>query len=86
MHDTIELFSRSLTEVRSDWNEHVKPELAARALRQVRDFVVERFEVIDDELRDAAREATSASGRALSPETLAAVCREGLGAIFLDAD
>jgi len=86
MHDTIELFGRSLTEVRSDWIERVKPELTARALRHVRAFAGERFNVIDDELRDAAREATSASGRALSPDVLAAVCREGLGAIFLDAD
>jgi hypothetical protein len=86
MHDTIELFGRSLTEVRSDWIERVKPELAVRALRSVRTFAAERFEAIDDEIRDAAREATSASGRALSPDALAAVCREGLGAIFLDTD
>jgi len=85
IHDTIELFGRSLTEVRADWTLHVKPKLGGRALKRVEKSVDAMFAEISDGVRAAAREATAASGRTLSPGSIAEVCRVGLNAILVDS-
>lgn len=82
IHDTIELFGGALDEIREAWSLHVNPELGRRERRRIVESAAALFSSVSDEARVAAREATAASGRILSPESIVRVCRRGLGVVL----
>lgn len=79
MHDTVELFSENLDELRqifwSDIVQHLHPRRVAE-LEQAADRL---FGKVDDAIREAC---LMASGRKLSPERVAETARAGLREIF----
>lgn len=78
IHDTLEVFGRSLAEVKRCWIDAVQPALEAKPRRAVKQATDAMF----GELTDVIRNAAASSGRALAPRTLREVCRLGLSAIF----
>jgi len=82
IHDTIEVFSGSLSEVRGDRLSQVRPRLGPKPLRIIEGSADAMFIEISDQVRGAAREAVAPSGRTLSPESIVEVCRAGLDSIF----
>lgn len=79
IHDTIEVFARSLPEVRREWEVHVRPQLHPRSIRVVERAADALFGTVGDTVRSAA---LAAAGRSLSPTRVAEVCRLGLKEIF----
>jgi len=78
LHDTIELFGASLDVLGEEWK-----------LAQSRSFLRAQFAIeasadavfskVTDNIRGAAQ---AAAGRALTPERIQELCREGLQAVF----
>lgn len=82
VYDTIEVFSRSLDEIKREWVDKVKPTLERKATSRLERAVESNFATVTDTMRQAARVA-AASGRSLSAETLQEVCCAGLEAVFI---
>ena len=79
MHDTIEMFSEHLGELREIFETTVQPTLPARRAAKLAGAANALLGKVDDTIREAAR---MAAGRTLAPETLAETSREGLKEIF----
>src|SRR6266550_3506797 len=79
IHDTIEVFSESLEELRNIFQTDVAPKLHPRRTAELEGTADELFGKVDDTIREASR---MAAGRKLSPERLAESSRAGLGEIF----
>lgn len=79
IHDTVELFGRELETLGAVWRDEVRPSLAAKTARQVEALSRERFAVVTDVLRNAAR---IPQDRRLEPERARRVCEAGLAVIF----
>lgn len=79
MHDTIELFSEHLGELRGIFVKEIQPTLQARRTAELTGAANGLFGNVDDTIREAVLMAT---GRKLSPERLAETSREGLREIF----
>src|SRR5439155_1560664 len=79
IHDTIEVFSESLEELRNIFQTDVAPKLHPRRRAELEGTADELFGKVDDTIREASR---MAAGRKLSPERLAESSRAGLGEIF----
>ncbi|HEX6746894.1 MAG TPA: GSU2403 family nucleotidyltransferase fold protein [Longimicrobium sp.] len=79
IHDTLELFARHLATLAEVWREQVRPSLQPRTAATVERLARERFRVVDDVIRRAARIPPR---RTLVPETVRAVCAYGLETIW----
>ena len=82
VHDTLELFARSLSELNEVWSRSVRPQLGPRAevkLLRARNAL---FGSVTDTIREAALMAT---GRQLTPESLRELCDVGLGQLMDEA-
>jgi hypothetical protein len=79
MHDTIELFSEHLGELREIFGKDVLPTLHARRIAELTGAADGLFGNVEDTIREAVLMAT---GRKLSPERLAETARAGLKEIF----
>jgi hypothetical protein len=79
MHDTIEVFSEHLGELRRIYTTELQPGLHANRAAELKEAADELFGKVNDAIREAALMAT---GRKLSAEALAETCRAGLKEIF----
>jgi hypothetical protein len=79
IHDTLELFGGALDELRSIWNDRVRPTMPARTARRAEDAARALFARVTDPIRDAAR---IPQDRTLQPEILRAACAYGISEIF----
>jgi hypothetical protein len=80
MHDTIELFSEHLGELKEIYSTDVRPSLHAKRIAELSEAADELFGKINDTIREAARMAT---GRQLNVEAFAETSRAGLKEIFV---
>jgi len=76
IHDTIEVFSESLEELRNIFQTDVAPKLHPRRRTELEGAADKLFRKVDDTIREASR---MAAGRKLRPERLAESSRAGLG-------
>lgn len=79
IHDTLELFGRSLGELRRLWLEEVRPQMAPKTSRKVETVARELFAEVTDTTREAAR---IPQDRRLAPENVQRACEYGLGEIL----
>ena len=79
MHDTIELFSEHLGELREIYTKEIQPTLHARRTAELTGAADGLFGDVDDTIREAV---LMAAGRKLSPERLAETARAGLKEIL----
>jgi hypothetical protein len=79
MHDTIEMFSGNLPELRELFAHHIRPKLHAKKADEVRNAANALFGGLNDTIRESVRMAI---GRDLASESLMERCRAGLRAIF----
>jgi len=79
IHDTIEVFSESLEELQTIYQNDVAPRLHPRRRAEIACAAGKLFGKVDDMIREAAH---MAAGRKVSPERLAETSRAGLKEIF----
>jgi hypothetical protein len=79
IHDTIEVFSGSLEELRNIFQTDVAPKLHPRRRAELEGAADKLLGKVDDTIREAS---WMAAGRKLSPERLAESSREGVREIF----
>jgi hypothetical protein len=79
IHDTIEVFSESLEELQTIYQNDVAPQLHPRRRAEIEGAAGKLFGKVDDMIREAA---PMAAGRKVSPERLAETSRAGLKEIF----
>ncbi len=79
IHDTIELFGRSLPRLHEDWTNTFRQQLHAKAVHTIERAGSVIFGEVDDISREAALMAT---GRSLSADEILEVCRSGWKQIF----
>lgn len=79
MHDTIEVFSEHLEELREIFEKKVQPTLHARRTAELKGAADDLFGKVGDTIREAVLMAT---GRKLSPQSLAESARAGLQEIL----
>jgi hypothetical protein len=79
MHDTIEVFSESLEELREIFRNDVAPKIYPRRVAELETAADRLFGKVDDTIREAAVMAT---GRRLSPHRLVESAGTGLKEIF----
>lgn len=79
MHDTVELFSENLGELRHIFRKDIAPHLHPRRVAGLEQAGDRLFGKINDAIREARLMAT---GRSLPPDRLAETAREGLAEIF----
>ena len=79
IHDTLELFGPSLSELRKLWINVVRPSMSPRTARRVEDDGARMFEAVNDAIRSAALIPVD---RKLDPERLRALGEYGLATIF----
>ena len=79
MHDTVEVFSENLDELRQIFRNNIVPQLHSRKVVELEQAADGLFGKVDDVIREAR---LMASGRRLSPERLAETARAGLTEIF----
>jgi len=79
IHDTIEVFSESLEELQTIYQNDVAPRLHPRRRAEIEGAAGKLFGKVDDMIREAA---PMAAGRKVSPERLAETSRAGLKEIF----
>ena len=79
IHDTIEVFSESLEELQTIYQNDVAPRLHPRRRAEIEGAAGKLFGKVDEVIREAA---PMAAGRKVSPERLAETSRAGLKEIF----
>jgi hypothetical protein len=79
MHDTVELFSENLEELRHIFRKDIVPHLHPRRVAELEQAGDRLFGKVDDAIRDASLMAT---GRKLPPDRLAETARAGVAEIF----
>jgi hypothetical protein len=79
MHDTIEMFSERLGELREIYERDVRPSVHSNRRSDLRKASDELFSKLSDVIREAA---LMASGRRLAPEAMRETCGAGLREIF----
>jgi len=79
MHDTVEVFSESLDELRQVFRKDIVPRLHPRRVAEFEQAGQRLFGKVDDAIREAS---LMPSGRKLGPERLAETARAGLQEIF----
>ena len=71
-HDTLQLVGTGRAELKTLWNDEIRPALPAKTGNRVIDLAGEAFSSVSDVIRDAAR---IPQDRAVSPEQLQASCQ-----------
>jgi Nucleotidyltransferase len=79
MHDTIEVFSENLDELRGLFRKDIAPKLHPRRVAELEGAPDSLFGKVEDTIREAA---LMAAGRKLSPERIAETAQAGLREIF----
>ena len=79
MHDTVEVFSENLEELRHIFRKDIVPHLRPRRVAELEQAGDRLFGKIEDTIREASLMAT---GRSLPPERLSETARAGLAEIF----
>lgn len=79
VHDTLELFGGSLEQLRTVWEDEVRPKMPARTAKTAMTTATELFAHVTDAIRDAAR---LPQDRRLRPENIRAASQYGLMEIF----
>jgi hypothetical protein len=79
IHDTLELFGASLDQLRSVWNEEMRPKMPARTANRAMAIAKLLFGDVTDVIREAAR---IPQDRRLQPEIVRAAIQQGLEEIF----
>ena len=79
IHDTVEVFSESLDELRKIFRNEIVPHLRPRRIAELEQAADKLFGKVDDTIREAS---IMASGRKLSPEQLVETAGAGLREIF----
>lgn len=79
VHDTLELFGRSLDVLRTEWLERLSVQLHGRTVRKIDRARRNQFETVTDVIRSAVR---IPQDRMLVPERVQAACAYGLEQIF----
>ena len=79
IHDTVEVFSENLEELRPIFRKDIAPRLHSRRVAELEQASDELFAKVDDAIREGSLMAT---GRRLSPERLAETAQAGLKEIF----
>jgi hypothetical protein len=79
LHDTVDVFSEHLEELREIYSKEVRPRLHARRVSELTQAGEGLYGKVNDTIREAALMAT---GRRLSAEALAETGRAGLNEIF----
>lgn len=79
IHDTLELFGGSLDQLRTVWEDLVRPKMPARTARTAMTTATQLFENVTDVIRDAAR---IPQDRRLQPENILAASKYGLEEVF----
>ena len=79
IHDTLELFGGSLDQLRTVWEDEVRPKIPARTARTAMTTATQLFENVTDVIRDAAR---IPQDRRLQPENILAASKYGLEEVF----
>ncbi len=79
MHDTVEVFSENLPELRQIFRSDIVKHLHPRKVAEIEQAAERLFGKVDDTIREASLVAT---GRKLRPEQLAETARAGLAEIF----
>ena len=81
IHDTLELFSDDLEQLRSFWKARLRPSVARRTANRIEQLSTQQFLIVTDVIRNAARIPTD---RDIEPEQLRAACAYGLAEMFGD--
>src|SRR5713226_4039174 len=79
IHDTLELFGGSLVQLRTLWEDQVRPRIPARTVKTAMNIATELFENVTDTIRVAAR---IPQDRRLLPEGVRATTQYGLNEVF----
>jgi hypothetical protein len=79
IHDTLEIFGARLGDLSREWNTHVKRRIHPRSVRKIERASTDLFDVVSDEIREAAR---MAGARNPSPEAVRERCNFGLRQVF----
>jgi hypothetical protein len=79
IHDALELFGATLSELRSLWQEKIRSTLTKNASRQLTQQSKECFSSVTDVIREAAR---IPQDRSLDPERMRAACQLALSQIL----
>jgi hypothetical protein len=82
IHDTLQLFSASLENLRTVWEAEVRPNMSARTVRTSMRITTELFENVTDVIRESSR---IPQDRTLQPENIRAACQYGLAEVFNSA-
>jgi len=81
IHDTLELFGGSLSELRRLWVEEVRPTTAPKTASKAETIAQGLFAEVTDTIREAAR---IPQDRRLAPENVQRACEYGLGEALRD--
>jgi hypothetical protein len=79
IHDTLELFGASLDQLRTVWEDDVRPKMAPKTAKGALTTASELFENVTDTIRNAAR---IPQDRNLQPDNLRAAIQYGLNEVF----
>ena len=79
IHDTVELFSASLGQLRTVWKDEVRPRIPARTANRAMVLAAELFDSVTDVIRESAR---IPQDRRLQPEVVRAATQHGLQELF----
>lgn len=79
IHDTLELFGASLDQLRTVWEDEVRPKMPPRTATNAMTIAIQLFEKVTDVIRDAAR---IPQDRRLQPENIRAASQYGLTEVF----
>ena len=79
IHDTLELFGASLDQLRTVWEDEVRPKMPPRTVKTAMTTATELFENVTDVIREAAR---IPQDRRLQPENILAASKYGLEEVF----
>jgi hypothetical protein len=79
IHDTLQLFGGSLSELRGLWVDHIRPGMPARSARRTETIARDLFAQVTDTIREAAR---IPQDRRLTPENVQRACEYGLAEIL----
>jgi hypothetical protein len=79
IHDTLQLFGASLENLRSVWEDEVRPNMPARTVKTAMRIANELFENVTDVIRESSR---IPQDRTLQPENIRAAIQYGLTEVF----
>jgi hypothetical protein len=82
IHDTLELFGGSLEQLRTVWEDELRPKMPTRTVKTAMTIASQLFKNATDVIRDAAR---IPQDRMLRPENICAASEYGLGQVFSPA-